>query len=198
NFRQFDSSPVEGGPDQQKELPILSIVRLIEEVSESTDLSPEEIKEQCKTLTAELLDHLRTDLNLELSSDVSTLYEEMQREKLLARVENATRVIECIATKSPIPVGSNDTHYANAVIAEPEGLRIAMAAADVLGPVRFLVGLNLKAIVRFKSDHPEVAEVDDSQIAIRATQMRKSFCRHVVGEILTEAMRYMVLRIPRG
>ncbi len=177
---------------------LLSIVQNIEEITESPDLSPLEIQERCRPLVKEFLEHMKSDLNLTLSPEVSIFYGEMQRQNLLARVESVQKVIECISAGIPISVGKHESHYANAVTAELEGLRIAMSEADVIGPVRLLVGLDLKALIGFKSDHIEVTEIDDSEFDFRDTGLRKSMCRHITGEILPEDIRYVIMRIPRG
>lgn len=180
-----------------QEYPAQEILRRIDEIVESPELSPQEIQERCKGLIQELLDSLKQSFELHLSPDVSHIYSEMQREQLLARVESVAKVLECIAEHKPISVGNAEHHYANAVTPEPEGLRIAMAEADAIGPVRLLVGLDLKALIGFKTDHLEVVEIDESEFDHRDTGLRSSLCRHVVGEILPEDLRYMIMRIPR-
>lgn len=182
---------------QEKFSELNRIVMRMEEISESETLTAEQMIDESKVLIRELLEHLQSDLHFELSSDITALYHHMAEENLLARVENATRVIECVAFDKPISVGSEDRHYANAVTAQPEGLRIAMAEADTLGPVRLLVGLDVKALVGFKNDHLSVSEIDDMEDDIRNVALRKTQCRHVAGEIRKEDIRYMVMRIPR-
>lgn len=171
------------------------IVARSEELS-TARLSPEVLREKSKELVEELVDHLESDLGLELSADVTTYYEEMAREHLLARVEDIARVMECIEKDAPIAVGSSDKHYANSVTADQEGLRIAMAEAEALGPVRLLIGLDVKTLIGFKGDHLEVSEIDDNEMDIRDTQLRKAYCRHVNGEIHKDDIKYLVMRIP--
>jgi hypothetical protein len=187
----------ENSQEQGSEAYLLKLVSDIENISNSEEFSPAEMQERCKPLVRELLEHFETDLHLHLSSEISILYAEMQRKNLLARVESVSKIIECIAAHKPILVGNDESHYANAVTSDPEGLRIALAEADAVGPVRLLVGLDLKALIGFKSDHLEVSEIDDDQFDQRDTGVRKSLCRHVVGEILPEDLECMVLRIPR-
>jgi hypothetical protein len=152
---------------------------------------------EAKRQVESILEHLEGDLGIGLTEDVSEIYGAMQRENLLARVENIESVMECIDADKPIHVGSPDKHYANSVAPDPEGLRIALAEADAPGPVRFLIGLDAKSLIGFKSDHLEVSEIDDNEFDLRDTSMRKAYCRHVKGEIRHEDIRYIVLRIPR-
>lgn len=144
-----------------------------------------------------ILEHLKVDLHFELSPDVTSIYNEMSKDNLLARVENIESVIECIDSDKPISVGSIDKHYANSVAAVPDGLRIAMAEADAPGPVRLLIGLEAKSLIGFKGDHLEVNEIDDNEFDLRDTNLRKAYCRHISGEIRREDIKYLVLRIPR-
>ncbi len=182
---------------QEQGVPVLlEVVKRMESIDDS--LPKEEFAKQSRELIKELLEHLSSDINLEMSADVTRLYQEMQKENLLARVEAASRVIECLAADKPIEVGSSDMHYANSVSADPEGLRIAMAEADAVGPVRLMVGLNLKSMIGFTSDHLEVSEIDDNDFDLRDTNLRKTLCRHVSGEIRREDIKYIVMRIPRG
>lgn len=144
-----------------------------------------------------IIEHLESDLHLELTPDVTSLYNEMINENLLARVENIESVVECIDEDRPIKVGSEDKHYANSVAASLDGLRIALAEGDAPGPVRMLIGLDAKAMIGFTSDHLKVSEIDDNEFDLRDTNMRKALCRHVSGEIRHEDIKYVVLRIPR-
>lgn len=186
------------GDDAQKFEELLAIVQKMELLGESDELTREEIMRESKVLVTELLSHLDSDLHLNLSENIGSLYAEMQRENLIARVEQVASVLKCLATNEPISVGSQDTHYANSVTADPEGLRIAMSEADALGPVRLLVGLDLKALIGFTTDHLSVSEIDDSELDLRDTNLRKNFCRHVSGEIHRDDIRYVVMRIPKA
>ncbi len=177
---------------------LLAIVDKIEALSVSKEHSSQEIVEWSKELIKDLLEHIRDDLHLELFEDVSSLYKEMNKENLLARVESVKRVIECLATEKPIIVGEGDTHYANSVTSDLDGLRIAMSEAEALGPVRLLVGLDLKALVGFQNDHAQVSEIDDNEFDLRDTTLRKAYCRHVSGEIQSGDIKYMVMRFPRA
>lgn len=177
---------------------LLTIVEKLEEISLSRELAPEEIVEQSKALVHELLSHIEDDFHLVLSDDINTLYAEMNSQNLLARVESVKRVVECLAHDMPITVGEGGEHYANSVTADAEGLRIAMAEAEAIGPVRLLMGLDLKALVGFTNDHVKVSEIAENEFDLRDTALRHAYCRHLEGSIQKEDIRYMVMRIPRS
>jgi len=181
--------------EQEKQL--LEIVDQLEVISEVENSSVEEKIPRLKQLVSELLEHLSHDLQLDLSPDVAHLYEEMSKKDLLARVERIKNILECLSEAKPIVVGDNDHHYANSVTTNKEGIRIAMSEARVRGPVRFLVGLDLKALVGFTKDHIHVEEVEDFNFDLRDTNLRIANCRHIVGEIHTEDIKYLIMRIPR-
>ncbi len=188
---------LENGEGKKEFSELLEIVQKMESISEDETISPEEFAIASKILVEQLLEHLNSDLHYELSSEINSLYAEMARENLLARVENVTTVMECVLTGKPILVGHGKSNYANSVTANPEGLRIAMAEADAFGPVRLLVGLDLKTLIGFSNDHIKVSEIDNDSFDIRDTSLRKNHCRHIEGEIHREDIKYMVMRIPR-
>jgi hypothetical protein len=183
--------PKEGHPE------LVALAERLELLSNKS-LSREEIISESKEIVTEALKHLESDLGLELSPDVTSIYNQMFTEGLLARVEDTARVLRCIAENEPITVGGADKHYANSVIADPEGLRIAMAEAEAFGPIRLLVGLDLKTLVGFRNDHLEVSEIDHNEFDMRDTSLRAGLCRHVNGEIRREDVRYMIMRIPKS
>jgi hypothetical protein len=172
-----------------------NIVDRIEEVGESR-LGREEMIRELKPLVKEMLQHIQDDLHFELTEDVTALYNEMSKEDLLARVESVKKVISCMVKNEPITVGVGGDHYANSVTSDSEGLRIAMAEAEALGPIRLLVGLDIKALIGFQSDHLVVSEIEDNNFDLRDTSLRKAYCRHIEGEIRRGDIRYMVLRVP--
>ncbi len=184
-------------PEQKDFSQLLDIVEKLETLANSKEYDPQEIVEWSRELVSDLLQHIETDLQLKLSEDVNEVYRKMNQENLLARVESVKRIVECLTHETPIEVGIGDNHYANSVTADLEGLRIAMAEAETFGPVRLLVGLDLKALVGFTNDHVEVSEIDDNEFDLRDTALRKAYCRHLDGEIHKEDIRYVVLRIPR-
>jgi hypothetical protein len=85
------------------------------------------------------------------------------------------------------------------VIPEDEGIRLALAEGQAPGPFRTMVSFG-KTIVGFKTDHLEVAEVDflDSNTSLRDENLRRYVCRHVVGNIEKEDIKYIVIRIPKN
>jgi hypothetical protein len=175
---------------------LLNIVQQIDLISESKR-SREQMISELKPLIKEFLNHLQTDLHWELSSDVTSLYNEMSKEDLLARVGSIKRAINCLAKGSPIVVGVGEDHYANSVTTDVEGLRIAMAEATSIGPVRLLMGLDLKAMIGFTKEHLSVKEISDNEFDLRDTNLRKVYCRHIDGEIHKEDIKYVVMRIPK-
>ncbi len=194
-FEDISRSPESNFETHQE---ILNIVEKIEEISDSKTIPVEEKIRDLRELVRGLLEHMHDDFNMELSVEVSQLYEEMHNKDLLARVEKIKNVIECMANHKPINVGDEDHHYANSVTTDKEGLRIAMAEAEAIGPVRLLLGLDLNALIGFTNDHIKVTEIDDDQFDLRDTSLRKAHCRHIVGEIHFEDIKYVVLRIPRN
>ncbi len=176
---------------------LTELVEDIETVSESNDLNVREKTERLKELVEDLLNHISDDLELNLSPEVSNIYNEMSQRNLLARVESVKNVVECLSVKKPIKVGDKDHHYANCVTSDKDGLRIAMAEAEAIGPVRLLMGLDLKALIGFSNDHIEVVDIEDNEFDLRDTTLRKAYCRHIVGEIYAEDIKYLVLRIPK-
>ncbi len=183
--------------NSESENQVLDIVEQLEIISEQENSTVEEKIPRLKQLVSELLEHLEQDFLLNLSSDVAYLYEEMSKKDLLARVERIKNILECLGESKPIVVGDNDHHYANSVTTNKEGIRIAMSEARVRGPVRFLVGLDLKALVGFTKDHIHVEEVEDFNFDLRDTNIRIANCRHIVGEIHSEDIKYLIMRIPR-
>lgn len=177
---------------------LVSLTDKIEAMSEEKGLEEQERIENLKSLTKELLDHIKDDLGLEMSGQIEQLYKEMNRENLIARVESVRKVIECLVSDKNIDVGGEgEINYANSVTTDAEGLRIAMAEADAIGPVRLMLGLDLKTMIGFTNDHIEVREITDDEFDLRDTSLRKAYCRHIRGFIHREDLKYMILRIPR-
>jgi hypothetical protein len=177
---------------------VLELARRLEEIGESRTLSPEERIRESKGLVKELLVYLDSNLNLNLSGDVTSLYNEMYRENLLARVEKLPNIVECIVNGKPIVVGAGNNRKANCVTANAEGLRIAMAEGAGMGPVRLLMGLDVKSLIGFTNDHIDVSEIDDPETDARDVASRKAYCRHITGEIHRDDIKYMTMRIPRN
>jgi len=171
------------------------------------DIVPESIKlahelektddvELVKADLNRLLELLPQELNLEINNDVNSVYAGMKSENCLVRVETLSRVLETIELKTPLEISSDtESHYANAVIPEQEGLKLAFAEGQAPGPIRTMVAFG-KTIIGFKTDHISVSEIDFSETDIRNVKERKYLCRHVVGDLEPEDIRFLVMRIP--
>jgi hypothetical protein len=168
-----------------------TLISLAEKIESLEDI------EELRQAVGRFLEILENDTHTELSQEITKVYGEMSKENLLARVEGLRNIARCLINGEPIEVGAGDSHYANSVTADPEGLRIAMAEAEAPGPVRLLVGLDMKAMIGFSNDHVSVDEIDDNEFDLRDTTLRKAYCRHIHGQIMPEDIRYVVLRIPR-
>ena len=154
--------------------------------------------EEIKSVLGEFLDSVEADLNVELVTDPSDLYKLMEREGCLARVERMTRVLEAIETDKEFSISDEEeTHYANAVVPNEHGIRLAFAEGQAPGPVRTMIAFG-KTLVGFKTDHVRVEEVDFEADDIRDIPLRRNVCRHVVGTVEPEDIRCVVMRIPRG
>jgi hypothetical protein len=122
----------------------------------------------------------------------------MQKNKFLVRLESLSRILAAIEKGAPIPVGNENDHYANAVIPENEGLRIAFAEGDAPGPIRLLVGFDFRAAIGFDPKGLEVHEIDLDELDPRDQVKRAAFCRHVRGNLNPEQIKYLILRIPKN
>jgi hypothetical protein len=181
---------------EQEETAPEKVVRLSRALEESKD--PEFIKQRLPELFAILENELR--ISLLKGREVDAAYKLFQEDGCLVRVENFTRIMEAIGLDHGFQVGesADDSHYANAVIPEPEGIRLAFAEGQASGPLRLAIGIG-KSLVGFRtnSDHITVSPVDFSEDDQRDTAKRAYLCRHVEGEIVKEDIRGVVMRIPR-
>ena len=150
-----------------------------------------------KTLLNNFLQELELGLHLPLEEDVTTSYHEMEQEKLLLRVENISRVMESIVEHKPISVGNKEDHYANSVVPNNDGIKIAFAEGRAPGPVRILIGFDVRTAISYKPDSLQVYEVDQDEEDLRDIELRKKTCRHVVGNIEPESIKHLVIRTPR-
>lgn len=158
---------------------------------ESTD-DEEIIREKL----GKMLESIEHDLGIKFTSNVSSIYKGMQNEDCLVRVESLSRVLETVELESPLKISDeHESHYANAVIPNPEGIKIALSEGQAPGPVRIMVGFG-KTIIGFKADNILVEEVEFSESDIRDAKERKYLCRHVSGELIKKDIRYLVMRIP--
>lgn len=166
---------------------------LAQQLEEAED--PNFIKEHL----GELLDLISEETGKNLFEDVSTIYEKMKKTQCLVRVEQLSRILATIELGRPLEIGhEEETHYANAVIPEEEGIKLALAEGQAPGPFRAIVSFG-KTLVGFKTDHLEVTEIDHSENGnnFRDEELRKRICRHVKGKIEKRDIRYMVIRIPK-
>lgn len=69
----------------------MNIVSRIEELALSNEYSQSEIIEWSRELVADLLEHIERDFELQLTQDVTSIYKNMNRENLLARVEKCEK-----------------------------------------------------------------------------------------------------------
>ncbi len=182
---------------EQKETPEEHVVRLSRELEEAKD--PEIIKRALP----ELFELLQTELQISLlkGQEIRTIYNLFQEEECLVRVENFTRIMEALELNQGFRIGesSDDSHYANAVIPNAEGIRLAFAEGQASGPLRLAIGLG-KSLVGFRSDsaNVKVSDVDFSEDDARDVAKRAYLCRHVEGEIVKDDIRGVVMRIPRN
>lgn len=172
-------------------------VRLSRALEESRD--PEFIKQNLP----ELFDILENELGLSLlkGKEVNAIYRRFIEGGCLVRVEKFTRIMEALELNHGFKVGERmgDSHYANAVIPDPEGIRLAFAEGQMSGSLRVAMGLG-KSLVGFQTaaDHITVSAVDFAEEDPRDTGKRGHLCRHVEGEIMGEDIRGVVMRIPRA
>lgn len=147
----------------------------------------------------ELIDLIVQETGHSLNEDVSEIYEGMKKENCLVRVEQLSRVLSAIELGEKISIGHKaEAHYANSVIPDDEGIKLALAEGQAPGPIRTMVSFG-KTLVGFKTDNLSVSEVDYISEAdiYRDETMRRQVCRHVEGDISKEDIRFMVMRIPR-
>lgn len=129
---------------------------------------------------------------------VDSIYEGMKADDCLVRIEQLSRILEAIELNTVYEIGHNENHYANAVIPEERGIRLALAEGQAQGPIRTMVSFG-KTLIGFKTDNLKVSEVDfvsDTE-GIRDENERKYLCRHVEGTVTREDIKYMLMRIPR-
>lgn len=165
-------------------------LELAKELEETEDV--EVIKEKLGFL----LESMTRDFGITFTSDMNALYSGMAEENCLVRVERLSRVLETMALESPLHISDEtETHYANAVIPVPEGIKIALAEGQAPGPYRIMVGFG-KTIIGFKTDNMLVEEVKFSENDLRDAKERQYLCRHVSGDLKKEDVHYLAIRIP--
>lgn len=168
-------------------------IELAHELEDSEDI--EYIKKNLGTL----LDLIEKETGTEFQEEVDTIYEDMKAENCLVRVEQLSRILETVELNKDLPIGHNaETHYANAVIPEEAGIKLALAEGQAPGPIRAIMSFG-KSLIGFKTDNLEVSEVDfiPDAAGIRDEQERKFVCRHVEGTLTKEDIKFLVIRIPK-
>lgn len=185
----MESSPENGfEPIQRKELP-----NSLELVHELEDTEDENI---IKDKIGVMLDSISHDLKIDFVPEVNNFYKRMSEEGCLVRVERLSRVLETVEMNEPLSISDEDeSHYANAVIPTPEGIKIAFSEGQAPGPVRVVVGFG-KTIIGFRTESLSVNEIEFSETDFRDAQERKYLCRHVKGELKRDDIRYIIIRIP--
>lgn len=146
-----------------------------------------------------LLDLIEKETGSKFQEEVDVIYADMKRENCLVRVEQLSRILETIELNKDLPIGHNaETHYANAVIPEEAGIKLALAEGQAPGPIRAIMSFG-KSLIGFKTANLEVTEVDFVQDAagVRDEQERKYVCRHVEGTLKKEDIKFLVIRIPK-
>ncbi len=141
-------------------------------------------------------EQIQSTLGVQITDDVNALYEYINHEDCLVRVERITRIIKALEAGEDFEIGEGDSHYANAVIPDPEGIKLAFAEGQAPGPVRLAFGFG-KTIVGFKTDKLEVGEVDYVPDDVRDVEKRAYLCRHVDGKLSKEDIKAVVMRIPK-
>lgn len=174
------------------------------ELSQSLEESKD--KEFIKARLPELFKILEEELGLNIlkgPEEISAIYKAFQTKQCLVRVERFTKILETIELNREFIVGESagDSHYANAVIPEPEGIKIAWAEGQASGPIKVAFGLGLgKSIIGMKGDSTnfKVSSVDFSEDDQRDIEKRSYLCRHVEGEVKKDDILGVVMRIPRN
>lgn len=147
----------------------------------------------------ELLDLIEAETGNHFLKEVDSIYDGMKADNCLVRVEQLSRVLEALELNSSYEIGhKGENHYANAVIPEEKGIKLAFAEGQAQGPIRTMVSFG-KTIIGFKTENLEVSEVDfvSDTAGFRDENERKYICRHVEGTVTKEDIKYMVMRIPR-
>ncbi|MEK7464594.1 MAG: hypothetical protein AAB617_02335 [Patescibacteria group bacterium] len=153
---------------------------------------------ELKKLIPLLIDRLEKDFGIRFTDDITSLYKEMQEKRFLVRLENIRRVVEGVYEKRGFKIGDKEDHYANAVVPENEGLRIAFSEGEAPGPVRFLVGFDVKSAIGFDPNGLEVSDIETDESDLRDTAKRRALLRHVSGNLEPENIHHFIMRIPRA
>jgi methionyl-tRNA formyltransferase len=168
-------------------------IQLAQELENSEDI------EYVKENLGKLLDLIEEETGTEFQEEVDDIYEQMKQENCLVRVEQLSRILETIELDKELPIGHNaETHYANAVIPEDAGIKLALAEGQAPGPIRAIMSFG-KSLIGFKTEDLSVTEVDfvPDAAGVRDEQERKYICRHVEGTLHKKDIKFLVIRIPK-
>lgn len=170
-----------------------SAIELAQELENSEDITY--IKENL----GKLLDLIERETGSEFQNEVDSIYEEMKNENCLVRVEQLSRILETIELNKDLPIGHNaETHYANAVIPEEAGIKLALAEGQAPGPIRAIMSFG-KSLIGFKTENLSIMEVDfvADTAGVRNEHERKYVCRHVEGTLRKDDIKFLIIRIPK-
>ncbi len=160
-------------------------------------LENEHDPEKFKEIIPLFLNGIENLFNNKLTEQVTNVYKKMQEEKLILRVENMSKVIQSFKSHSGYEVGNSGDHEANCVIPENEGIKIAFAEGHAPGPVRLLIGYDVRTAIAFSPEKVKVTDIGDIEGEVRDVKLRKTLCRHIEGVIEPEHIKSVVLRIPK-
>jgi len=175
------------------EIPSVEVEEVLR-LAEALEFSDDEvsIREQLPSF----FHYLEVTLGVTITNDVTNLYAHMKEKQCLGRIEHISRIVKALEKNIPFEIGKGDTHYANAVIPEPEGISLAFGEGQAPGPIRIMIGFG-KTLVGFTTDNISVSNVDFIEDDFRDTQKRTYLCRHVDGQLSKEDIKTVVVRIPR-
>lgn len=143
------------------------------------------------------LDVFSETFHVKFSSDVTSLYRAMEDEGLLVRLEALSLVMGDLLEHKPIHLGrKGEGKYANVVIPKNEGIKIAFSEGLAPGPVRLIVGFDVRSAIGFDPQGLEVSDIDVSEFDPRDVNLRAAVCRHVEGDLPPENIKYLILRLP--
>ena len=153
-------------------------------------------EDKMRELVSDFFDEIK-NFNIEFMPDVSSLYREMENKRDFVRLEQLKRAMEAIINRKPIYIGDKEDYYANAVIPNNEGLKIAFAEGGAPGPVRLLIGFDVKSAIGFNPKNLAVSNIKPNEFDLRNQFARSAVCKHVSGELKPEALEYFIMRVPR-
>ena len=156
-----------------------------------------ESEAEVKEILPKFFNFLEREIGAEITADVDSIYQEIEKQHELVRLENIRRVAEAMGFHRPLKIGGGEDRYANAVIPDNEGIRIALAEGEAPGPLWLLVGFDVKTAIGFSHDGLTVHDIDQSEFDLRDTALRAALCRHVEGELQPEQIHHIIARVPR-